>query len=229
MGKIPKNRMHSKDLRKLQKSRPKRYMTPYLCFLHEERKKANNGQLLSKWNAAHKGLGSKWRALGSSKAKFSRKGKIPAFAVFVKESAKRKEILPAWRKAHKGLGAKWKSLDRAQKAKYIAASKKMKDSYQQLMKTYRVKRINLINSIRSASKAKRVSKKKKISLQKRVLFRAKTKKVLKKRTIARETIEPSHLKKKNLAKKLKRARKQKKFRKNVEMAPLKNEKRQYLN
>merc|ERR1711894_787658 len=156
-SKTSKTRMSSKELRKLQKSRPKRYMTPFLCFLHEERKKANNNQLLSNWKAAHKGLGYKWRALGTSKAKFQRKGKIPAFAVFVKECAKRKEILPAWRKVHKGLGAKWKSLDKAQKAKYIAASKKMRDSYQQLMKTYRVKRINHINSIKSAKKAKRIS------------------------------------------------------------------------
>merc|ERR1712179_48511 len=227
-SKTSRTRMSSKELRKLQKSRPKRYMTPFLCFLHEERKKANNGQLLSNWKAAHKGLGSKWRALGTTKAKFQRKGKIPAFAVFVKECAKRKEILPEWRKAHKGLGAKWKSLDKAQKAKYIAASKKMRDSYQQLMKTYRVKRINLINSIKFAKKAKRISKKKKIGQQKRVSFRAKAKKAVKKRTIARKTAKPSHSKKKSLARKFKRARKQKKLRKNVEMAPSKKEKRQYF-
>merc|ERR1712179_492572 len=183
-SKTSKTQMSSKELRNLQKSRPKRYMTPFLCFLHEERKKANNGQLLSNWKAAHKGLGAKWRALGTSKAKSQRKGKIPAFAVFVKECAKRKEILPAWRKAHKGLGAKWKSLDKAQKVKYIAASKKMRDSYQQLlMKTYRVKRINLINSIKSVKKAKRISKKKKIGQPKRVSFQAKAKKAVKKGTI----------------------------------------------
>merc|ERR1712227_560842 len=98
---------------------------------------------LSDWKAAHKDLGSKWKALGVNKAKYLRKSTLPAFAVFVKECAKRKEILPAWRKAHKGLGAKWGSLSVAEKSKYVTASKKMRDSYEQLMKTYRVKRINL--------------------------------------------------------------------------------------
>ena len=38
----------SKLLRKLQKSRPKRYMNPFLCFAHELRKKARGVYLGSK-------------------------------------------------------------------------------------------------------------------------------------------------------------------------------------
>ena len=49
-------------LRKLQKSRPKRYMNPFLCFAHEERKKARGGHLLSDWKAANKGIGAERRA-----------------------------------------------------------------------------------------------------------------------------------------------------------------------
>ena len=86
-------------------------MTPFLCFAHEERKKAKNGHLLPEWKAAHKGLGGKWRALGAGKSQFKRHGKVPAFAMFVKASPKHKEILPEWRQAHKGLGGKWKRLD----------------------------------------------------------------------------------------------------------------------
>ena len=57
-------------MRKLQGSRPKRYMNPFLLFAHEERKKAKNGHLLPEWKAAHKGLGGKWRALGAGKLQF---------------------------------------------------------------------------------------------------------------------------------------------------------------
>merc|ERR1712080_33716 len=78
----------SKLLRKLQKSRPKRYMNPFLCFAHELRKKAkgvhSGSDLLSDWKAAHKGLGAKWRALGGRKSKYYHHGKVPVFAMFVK-------------------------------------------------------------------------------------------------------------------------------------------------
>ena len=61
-------------------------MNPFLCFAHEERKKAKDGHLLPEW------------------------GKIPPFAVFIKHSEKRKKMLPDWRLAHKGLepsGKEW--------------------------------------------------------------------------------------------------------------------------
>merc|ERR1712080_337324 len=147
---IVKRPVKSKLLRKLQKSRPKRYMNPFLCFAHEVRKNAkgfhSGTSLLSDWRAAHKGLGAKWRALGSGKAKFHKHGKVPAFAMFVKESAQRKQVLPLWRTAHKGLGGKWRGMDKAAKAKYVALSKKKK-------------RQELVKSIRNTIKAKRAAKK----------------------------------------------------------------------
>ena len=51
MGKRVKSRM----VRRLEKSRPRRFMNPFLCFAHEERMKAKNGHLLAEWKAAHKG------------------------------------------------------------------------------------------------------------------------------------------------------------------------------
>merc|ERR1712150_378932 len=68
--KVSKRAVKPRALRRLQKTRPKRYMNPFLCFAHEERKKAKSGQLLPEWKAAHKGLGAKWRALGAGKAKY---------------------------------------------------------------------------------------------------------------------------------------------------------------
>merc|ERR1712080_262138 len=160
---IVKRPVKSKLLRKLQKSRPKRYMNPFLCFAHEVRKNSkgihSGTSLISDWKAAHKGLGAKWRALGAGKAKFHKHGKVPAFVMFVKESAQRKQILPLWRTAHKGLGGKWKGMDKAAKAKYIALSKQMKIPYDQQMKSYKKKRQELVQSIRNASKAKRTTKK----------------------------------------------------------------------
>merc|ERR1712203_1207844 len=121
--KVIRKRVKSRMVRGLEKSRPRRFMNQFLCFAHEERMKAKNGRLLSDWKAAHKGLGGKWRALGAGRAKFHKSGKVPAFALYVKESPKHKEFLPAWRNAHKGLGARWKALDKASKGKYVAASK----------------------------------------------------------------------------------------------------------
>ena len=153
--------VRSKLLRKLQKSRPKRYMNPFLCFAHEVRQKAKGPQsgsnLLSDWKAAHKGLGSKWRALGAGKSKFHKQGKVPAFAMFVKESAQRKQILPSWRTAHKGLGGKWRGMDKSAKAKYVAVSRQMKGPYDQQMKSYRTKAQELVKSIRTARIAKRAA------------------------------------------------------------------------
>merc|ERR1711874_90343 len=166
--KVAKKAKVTRDLRVLQKSISKRYMNPFICFLHEERKKASNGKLLSDWKTAHKDLGSKWRALGVNKAKYPRNGTVPAFAVFVKECAKRKEILPAWRRAHKGLGAKWRSLNVTEKSKYVTASKKMRDSYEQLMKTYRVKRINLNRE--SSKRSKNINKKKRKTIKQKKLI-----------------------------------------------------------
>ena len=51
--KAHKRPVKSRDMRKLQGSRPKRYMNPFLLFAHEERKKAKNGHLLPEWKAAH--------------------------------------------------------------------------------------------------------------------------------------------------------------------------------
>jgi len=159
---VMKRPVKSNLLRKLQKSRPKRYMNPFLCFAHEVRKNAkgihSGTSLVSDWKAAHKGLGSKWRALGSGKAKFHKHGKVPAFAMFVKENPQRKQILPLWRTAHKGLGGKWRGMDKASKAKYVALSKQMKSSYDQQMKSYKKKRQEL-KEIRNASIAKRAGKK----------------------------------------------------------------------
>merc|ERR1712198_435499 len=136
--KLLRKKVKSKDLRKLEKIRPRKFMNPFLCFAHEERAKAKNGHLLSDWKAAHKGLGAKWRALGSGKAKFAKQGKIPSFAAFVKECPQRKELLPVWRNAHKGLGGKWKALDRNSRAKYVEASKKTRVAYEHQMKGYRI-------------------------------------------------------------------------------------------
>jgi len=143
-----------KSIRKLEKTRPRKFMNPFLCFAHEERAKAKNGHLLSDWKAAHKGLGAKWRALGTGKAKFVKQEKIPSFAAFVKEYSQRKEILPVWRNAHKGLGGKWKALDKNGKAKYVEASKKMRVAYEHQMIGYRIKRQELLREMRAAKKTK---------------------------------------------------------------------------
>jgi len=147
-----------KSIRKLEKTRPRKFMNPFLCFAHEERAKAKNGHLLSDWKAAHKGLGAKWRALGAGKAKFGKQGKIPSFAAFVKEYPQHKEILPVWRNAHKGLGGKWKALDRNGKAKYVETSKKMRGAYENQMKGYRIKKQELLREIKAAKKTKRSAK-----------------------------------------------------------------------
>merc|ERR1712072_1569993 len=155
--------MGPRALCKLQKSKPKRYMNPYLCFLQEQRKLFKGGKLLSDWRLAHKGLGAKWRALGTGKARYQRRGKVPSFAMFVKNCPERKIVLPAWSSLHKGLGGKWKAMDKATKAKYVALSKSMKGSYDNQMKAFRVKKQELLKSIRAAKmakKAKRVLKKK---------------------------------------------------------------------
>jgi len=157
--KVARKPTQSRPLRRLQKSRPKRYMNPFLCFAHEERKKWNSGRLLSDWKAAHKGLGAKWRALGAAKLKFRNQGNVPPFALFVKQNPQRREILPAWRTAHKGLGGKWRGLDKANKARHVAASKQLKSSYDQQMRLYKKKRLELIKAIKSARLAKRAARK----------------------------------------------------------------------
>lgn len=155
------NKQHVKSmaLRRLQRSRPKRYMNPFLCFIHEEIVKAKKGTLLPAWKSAHKGLGGKWRALGSARANFKRHGNTPAFAMFVKASKKRQEILPDWIRAHKGLGAKWKHLDNTSKAKYIAASRKMKGVYEQRMNLYRQTKKELIENERETKSKARLARK----------------------------------------------------------------------
>jgi len=161
--KVLRKKVKSTLLRRLQKERPRRFMNPFLCYAHEQRMKAKNGHLLSDWKAAHKGLGSKWRALGAGRAKFVRHGKVPAFAVFVKECPQHKDILPVWRNAHKGLGAKWRALDKSSKAKYVEASKKMRSAYEQQMKVYRNRKLDLVRQLRAAKNARKVLKRQKKS------------------------------------------------------------------
>merc|ERR1712080_324285 len=107
---------------------------------------------------AHKGLGAKWRALGTGKARYQRQGKVPAFAMFVKNCPERKIVLPAWSSSHKGLGGKWRAMDKTTKAKYVALSKSMKGSYDNQIKAYLAKRKDLIKSIRAAKRAKKAKR-----------------------------------------------------------------------
>merc|ERR1719479_298819 len=88
--------------------------------------------------------------------------------MFIKDSPKRKEILPAWIKAHKGLGARWRALDHTSKAKYVAASKQLKGPYEQQMRIYSRKRIDLIKSIGHARRANKAAmKQRKLQVVKR--------------------------------------------------------------
>ena len=123
--------------------------------------------------------------MGAGKAKFLRKGKVPAFATFVRESPKRKELLPEWRSAHKGLGKMWKGMDKAAKAKYVTASKQIKGPYEQHMKAYRSKRHALLKSMGVARVAKRAAKKerkiKRIQVKKLKSARTKAKKTMKRK------------------------------------------------
>jgi len=91
--KVLRKRVKSTLLQRLQKERPRRFMNSFLCYAHGQRMKAKNGHLLSDWKGAHKGLGSKWKAVGAGRAKFVTLGKILAFAVFVKECPQYKEML----------------------------------------------------------------------------------------------------------------------------------------
>merc|ERR1712223_499032 len=129
LKKVHKKKMKPHALAALEKSRPKRYMNAFLCYAQDERRKAKifeGGNLLNEWKAAHKGLGAKWKALGTARAKFPKQEKVPAFAMFIKEQPRRKQLLPLWRLAHKALGARWKGLDKTKKARYVAQSQKMK-------------------------------------------------------------------------------------------------------
>ena len=150
-----KRPVKSRALRRLQRSRPVRYMNQFLLFAHDERKKAKEGKLLPAWKAAHRGLGAKWRSLGAGKAKYKKHGKVPAFAAFAKHSEKRKKVLPDWRHAHKGLGAKWRKMDKTTKARYVAAAHRLRYAYSQRMKGYRNKKAALIKSQRKTKLSKR--------------------------------------------------------------------------
>merc|ERR1711936_27145 len=171
--KIMKKQSKPRALSKLQKSKPIRYMNPYLCFLQEQRKLFKGGKLLSDWRLAHKGLGAKWRALGTGKARYQRQGKVPAFAMFVKNCPERKIVLPAWSSAHKGLGGKWKTMNKATKAKYVASSKNMKGSYDNQMKAFRARKKELLRSIRVAKMARKAARRGLKKKAKRVLKKAK--------------------------------------------------------
>merc|ERR1712080_508515 len=76
--------IESRQIKRLRKQRPKRYMNPFLLFAQESRKNAYDGNLLPQWKAAHKGLGGKWRASGSER-KIFKKVNVPPFAGFIKE------------------------------------------------------------------------------------------------------------------------------------------------
>ena len=199
-------------------------MNPFICFAHEQRKKANNGRLLTEWKAAHKGLGAKWHALGAGKKHFQGKGKVPAFAMYIKDCPKRKEVLPAWRRAHKGLGAQWRALDKASKVKYVAASKQMKGPYDQQMKAYQSKRRDLIKSIRAARKVNKASKKQRktqVTQRKKANAVSSNAKKVIRRKVKKSSAksEPEHVKQnKNSVVKIKAVIKHKKMKKTVAMA-----------
>ena len=107
----------------------------------------------------------------------------------MKESPKRKELLPAWKNAHKGLGARWNALDKASKAKYVAASKRMAGQYEQHMKLYRNKKQELLKQIRAARNAKKAAKKQKKT---RVALKKKSRAIAKrpKRSIRKQICPP---------------------------------------
>ena len=88
----------------------------------------SGGSLLSEWKAAHKGLATKWRALGNGKAKCYKQGKVPAFAMYVKDCPERNSVLPTWWNFHKGLGARWKESEQRGKAKFVSVWKSLKAS-----------------------------------------------------------------------------------------------------
>ena len=192
-------------------------MNPFLCFVHEEMVKAKNGSLIPEWRTAHKGLGGKWRALGAARANFKRHGRTPAFAMFIKASEKRKAILPSWIQAHKGLGAKWKRLDNASKARYVAASRQMRNAYEQRMKAYRQAKMGLIKRERETkSKAKHAMKAKKMEIRRVKLEKKKSAKRNKKMSSKKKGKSIGLLKKSKkskLVKKHKKAKKPKKGKK----------------
>ena len=112
-------------------------------------------------------------SLKSRKIPVQKIRKDPAFAIFVQKPPKRKEILPEWRRAHRDLGRKWKGMNSACKAKYVSASKHMKDSYEKHMNAYRPEKA-LIKSerenrlkIRMAKLNKRLARKRAMVLKKR--------------------------------------------------------------
>jgi len=211
--KVLRKKVKSPLMRRLQKERPRRFMNPFLCYAHEQRVKAKNGHLLSDWKAAHKGLGSKWRALGAGRAKFVRHGKIPAFAIFVKECHKEcpyyKELLTVWRNAHKGLGAKWRALDES-KARYVEASKKMSSAYEQQMKVYRNRKLDLVRQLRASKYARKILKRqkesrsspKKISKKVKASSKSKSKETGKSKKLAKRAVKKSKKGMKGVARKI---------------------------
>ena len=97
--------------------------------------------------------------------------------MYVKDCPERNSILPTWRNSHKGLGARWNALDKASKAKYVAASKRMAGPYEQHMKAYRNKKQELLRQIRAARNAKKAAKKQKKT---RVALKKKSRAIAKK-------------------------------------------------
>jgi len=154
LEKLYKKSIKQKSFKSLKKSRPKRYMNAFLCFCHEERRKFKNGLLLPEWRRVHKGLGKKWRTLGVEKAKYKRKGDIPAFAVFIEEDKSRREILPEWIRWHRGLGERWRKADIKTKDKFRAASQKLRGPYKEAMAIYNKEKMLLVNNSTKISKFK---------------------------------------------------------------------------
>merc|ERR550539_1648531 len=95
-----------------------------------------------------------WGALGVEKAKYKRKGDIPAFAVFIKEDKSRREILPEWILWHRGLGERWRKADEKTKDKFRAASQKMRGPYKEAMAIYNKEKMLLVNNSTKITKFK---------------------------------------------------------------------------
>merc|ERR1712025_1490856 len=129
--------------------RPKRYMNAFLCFCHEERAKFKNGLLLQEWRNVHKGLGKKWNTLNEEKNQYNREGNVPPFAMFIKEDKQRSKLLPEWIRWHRGLGEKWQRLDQTLKARYKAASSRMKNAYEMSNKKYKKSKLQQSNFTQS--------------------------------------------------------------------------------
>merc|ERR1712212_1103646 len=58
---------------------------------------------------------------------------------------------------------KWRALDKSSKTKYVEASNKMRTAYEQQMKVYRNRKLDLVRQLRVAKNARKVLKRQKKS------------------------------------------------------------------